>query len=365
MTDSTPPANITVEMFRNWRSPVRGSLNPQRMTNPVWKWLIESRLTAYQANALFHEPRGCGVGPGWCFERFGQSCTTLPDGRTVWLAGEHEDYYDVDFFIYNDAVVVAPDGDIEIFGYPPDIFPPTDFHSATLVDGQIVLIGNLGYPDDRRQGVTQVLTLGLDHWELHPVRTEGVGPGWVHRHSARLESDGRSIIISGGKVDRRDGASVVENIDDWRLGLGDWRWERLTMRRWTRFEVFRQDQDQIHLWSMRQALWYRQYGSDKAEEWDRQLQAELGSPAKLDFLPLLYRPPVAHEELPKDPEAYGVHRIRVGTVVVRYVEDTPTVQVTVEGELPAEDIEQIRVDLIQKLEALEQSPIAYRVIPSA
>jgi hypothetical protein len=232
MNDKTRPDDITTEMFLKWRAPVRGTANPQPMTHPVWKWLVESRLSAYQANELFHGPSD---GPGWCFARYGQSATTLPDGRTLLIAGEHEDYYDPDFFIYNDVVVVSPNGGIEILGYPLGIFPPTDFHSATLVDGQLVLVGNLGYSNERRKGVTQVLTLGLDRLQVRPVQTDGVGPGWIHEHSARLEGDGKSIVISGGKVDPRDETSLVENIDDWRLCLADWRWERLTKRSWPRF----------------------------------------------------------------------------------------------------------------------------------
>ena len=362
MNNKARPAYLTAETFLKWRSLVRGTTNPQPMTNPVWKWLVETRLSAYQANELFHGPSD---GPGWCFTRYGQSETTLPDGRTLSIAGEHEDYYDPDFFIYNDVVVCSPNGDIEIFGYPIDIFPPTDFHSATLVDGQLVLLGNLGYPKDRLKGMTQVLILGLDRWQLRPVQTEGVGPGWIHDHSARLGGDAKSIVISGGKVDLCDETSLVENIDDWRLSLTDWRWERLTKRSWPRFEVFRKDKHQLHLWEIGQAAWSKKVGWDDAEEQARKLQAELGSPAKLELLPLLYRPEVAHEELPENDEEYKVHRIRIGSVVVRYVEDMFRVQVTVEGDLPTDGVEQIREDLIGKLRALEQAPIASRIIPHA
>jgi hypothetical protein len=90
MTNRTPPANITKEMFLDWKSPVRGTSNPQSITNPVWKWLIESRLSAYQANELFLGPSD--TSPGWCFARHGQSNTLLSDGRTLLIAGEHEDY---------------------------------------------------------------------------------------------------------------------------------------------------------------------------------------------------------------------------------------------------------------------------------
>ena len=82
-------------------------------------------------------------------------------------------------------------------------------------------------------------------------------------------------------------------------------------------------------------------------------------------MPVLYQPGIPHEVLSKDPDKYGVYRIRIDDVVVRYVEDTHSVQVTVEGDLPAEAIEHIRDDLIEKLEVLEQSPIEHRVIPHA
>ena len=84
----------------------------------------EDELTGVNINTL---------APVWSFDRFGQSMNILPDGR-VFIAGEHEDDYDWDFRIYNDVVVAAPNGDIEhIFGYPPEIFPPTDFHAAVFV----------------------------------------------------------------------------------------------------------------------------------------------------------------------------------------------------------------------------------------
>jgi hypothetical protein len=111
------------------------------MTNDVWAWLIETRL---DANEAFDGPSSIDAGPGWCFDRFGQSETLLPDGRTVLVAGEHEDFYDSDFFIYNDVVVVEKTGEISIFGYPVDVFPPTDFHSATLVHSGFLVRKKMG-----------------------------------------------------------------------------------------------------------------------------------------------------------------------------------------------------------------------------
>jgi hypothetical protein len=62
-----------------------------------------------------------------------------------WSRGEHEDHYDPDFFIHNDVVVRTPDGEVAIYGYPTEVFLPTDFHTATLLPASIVLIGSLGY----------------------------------------------------------------------------------------------------------------------------------------------------------------------------------------------------------------------------
>src|SRR5438046_2449670 len=33
---------VTRELFLKWRSPRFGTLNPQRMNNPVWEWLAKS-----------------------------------------------------------------------------------------------------------------------------------------------------------------------------------------------------------------------------------------------------------------------------------------------------------------------------------
>ena len=60
-------------------------------------------------------------------QRFGQSLTLLPDGPALQFGGEHEDYYDPDFCIYNDVFVHEGDGSITIYGYPESAFPPRVF----------------------------------------------------------------------------------------------------------------------------------------------------------------------------------------------------------------------------------------------
>ena len=362
--DHQIPSAVTSELFDKWRSPVRGAQNPERMDNPFWEWLIESGLCAYRANELMNGPSSSEAGPCWCFDRYGQTTTRLPDGRTVKIGGEHEDHYDADFYIYNDVVVTAPSGWGEIYGYPVDVFPATDFHSATLLDDAILLVGSLGYPEDRLAGHTQVMRLDLETLSISRVQTSGDNPGWIHDHEATLTDDGGAIIVSGGKVDLCDGTWLVENIDDWRLGLDTWCWERLTNKDWPRFEVYRQDQRPNHLWQLRQLLWSTEVGWDDVEEKTKELTEAIGGPPNLDILASLYSPGIADEVLPEREDEYNVHRIRIGDVVVRYVEESFVIQVTAEGELSTAEIRQLRADLVEKLSLLERSAVQCRDIPS-
>jgi hypothetical protein len=202
-TDSKPDSSVTPDLFRAWRSPRFGRANPERMNNPVWEWLIRTRLSAYWANKEF-SPSLYGSGPCWCFQRFGQSKTRLPDGRLVLIGGEHEDFYDPDFYIYNDVIIRHPGDGIEIYGYPKDIFAPTDFHSATLIDDRVILIGSLGYSAQRKPGTTPVHSLDLQSFGIGAVNCTGEAPGWLHKHAAAYAPEENAILITGGLLVRDD-----------------------------------------------------------------------------------------------------------------------------------------------------------------
>jgi len=358
--DSSVPLDprVTPELFREWRSPRLGRSNPERLNNPVWEWLVRSRLSAYSATERLQGASAFDAGPGWCFDRFGQSSTSLTDGRTVLIAGEHEDHYDRDFYIYNDVVVRHADGTIDVFGYPRGVFPPTDFHSATLVGNRIIIIGSLGYPADRKPGTTPVLILELDTCAISQVVCSGTPPGWLHKHTASLSADRTSIVVRDGILVRGGAdSSLVENIDDWRLHLADWRWERLTERRWQRWEVFRRGRQPNHIWEIRQALWARDYRwHKKLQEQMEKLTAELGARPDLDLAAKLYRPTIPHEAVPKGEEEYNVFRIKVDGITVRYVEDMYSIQMTVEGELTHSSVEALASDLLHKISTLENAP---------
>ena len=128
----------------------------------------------------------------------------LPDGSRVLIAGEHEDWYDPDFHIYNDVVVIRPgkepDQEIEIYGYPREVFRPTDFHSATLVGDAIYIVGCLGYWGTQTPGTTPVLRLDLKTFAIAPIPTSGDLPGWIYEHKATYVPEHNAIRVRGGKV---------------------------------------------------------------------------------------------------------------------------------------------------------------------
>jgi hypothetical protein len=195
------PLEASAGEFERYRSVRFGTHNPEIMNNPFWEGMIRSGLHAYGAGKLFGDKTRCGNGytPIWCAERFGQTLTLLPDGRIVQVAGEHEDYYMPDFCIYNDVFVHAPDGRITIYGYPEEIFPPTDFHSATLIGHHIYLIGSLGYQGTRLYGETPVYRLDTTSFQIDRVATGGMKPGWISSHRAMV-SPPHEIRISGGQI---------------------------------------------------------------------------------------------------------------------------------------------------------------------
>lgn len=211
-----------------------GTANPERMDVPFWNAMVRSGSSAWRASSQFdcdfddsNDVDDVARCPVWCHDRFGMTLTALPDGRRVQIAGEHEDYYEPNFCIYNDVVVHDGQGDFEIFGYPKDIFPPTDFHSATLVGEWIYLIGNLGYSEARGHE-TPVFRLHTGDWHIERVETRGESPGWIHGHQAELE-DGR-IRVSGGKRHVLSDAGEGKNCElegSYTLDLASGTWQRV------------------------------------------------------------------------------------------------------------------------------------------
>jgi hypothetical protein len=213
-----------------------GKTHPERVECELWETAIQKHWSGYdlrqqlkiRSSLRCHDYshssyRDMDPGPFWSWERFGRTSTRLPDGRVIHVAGEHEDGYDPDFCIYNDVVVDHPDGRRAFYLYPKDVFPPTDFHSATLISDDIILIGSLGYRDLRRPGETQVLKLDTRTLRIEAVATKGEGPGWISRHTAE-KLGATAILVVGGNV--QTAADYEPNTGIFELDLTTMTWRR-------------------------------------------------------------------------------------------------------------------------------------------
>lgn len=190
--------SISKGEYLSGKRPRFGKSNPEVMDIPFWHGMVRAGISAYQGKAQFGDENDISE-PTWCFSRFGMSFTELPDGRFVQIGGEHEDFYDPDFCIYNDVIVHDRSGDFQIMGYPKDVFPPTDFHSATHVDGFIYIIGGLGYHGTRHFGKTPIFKLNCETWTIEAITSNGDNPGWIFVHRVRLGESG-VFLVSGGKI---------------------------------------------------------------------------------------------------------------------------------------------------------------------
>lgn len=204
-----------------------GQANPQICDIPFWYDMVRCRLNAWQARDLFDDTDSTNDQPVWCDDRFGKSITALDNGEFIEIAGEHEDSYDPDFCIYNDIFHYKANGDLTIYQYPRDTFPPTDFHTATLVDGFIYIIGSLGYYNERIYGTTPVYRLDTTSFTIEKIETSGESPGWIHRHSATLENQS-TIRLQGGEILEKSGEAETSRLNalDYQLDLKTLTWTK-------------------------------------------------------------------------------------------------------------------------------------------
>ena len=199
-----PEQDVLAPEFTKGAGNVRGNANPEERTLPFYLEMLRTGEWASQMQSRV--PNLPDV--IWTAHRLGQSTTRLADGRWVQIGGEHEDFYMREFVIFNDVVVHTPDKPPRVFFYPTSVFPPTDFHTATLIGATVWIIGGFGYAGSRQSGATPVYRLDLDDFSIQQVETTGDEPGWISRHSAD-ETDGL-ITVSGGEISRQ---SVSENSD--------------------------------------------------------------------------------------------------------------------------------------------------------
>jgi len=332
-------AGIDEDMYLKWRYARYGKETVEKVDSFVWEWLIRTRVSGYISRVVWGFGEEYPEAAGWSFSRFGQSKTVLPDGRVVYIAGEHEDAYDEDFFIYNDVVVIHPNEKIDIYTYSKDVFPPTDFHSATLIGDKIVIVGRLGY--DKELTETPVYQLDINDFTIQSVQTLGASPSRLHEHDAQLSEDGKRIRFFGGKIRVPPDRTPIENIDDWELDVLNWRWNCRKKTQWMRWKCKRDDGLRNTLWQARRTL-------------DRHLEQHpnfLEKHPKMLALSCLYEPPLAFQKL--DSKEMRTHRISIDGVVVRYNEESYHIAVTVEGELPTSILDILIQDVLHKLSIVE------------
>ena len=191
--------------------------NPEVVTSPYYESLIRMDMSPYSARNFFinyfNTPESkltsyelydsqCnddGEIPFWTFTRMGKSITKLSDGREIHIGGESEYYNDPDYCIYNDVICMNTDDSIQHFVYPADVFPPTDFHTATLVGHFIYVIGSCGYKTN--YGTTQICRLDTRTFQMERLTATASenGPGWIGSHTATFVQP-EHIVIDGGKV---------------------------------------------------------------------------------------------------------------------------------------------------------------------
>ena len=218
----------SLQEYKRHKYPVYGSSNPEAMNHPFWRDMVRLGVNAYQARERYDDTEAFDDPDGvWCFERFGSSLTRLEDGRFVQIGGEHEDHYDSDFHIYNDVVVHDGMGGFEIFGYSKAVFQPTDFHSATLVDGWIYIIGCIGYPEQSKAGFAPVYRLSVESWRIEELKTTGEKPGWLHGHRAVYMPEDKVIRVDGGKLDLPAESDLLTNTNQFELSLETLKWRLL------------------------------------------------------------------------------------------------------------------------------------------
>ncbi|MEA5624633.1 ankyrin repeat domain-containing protein [Nostoc sp. UHCC 0251] len=223
-------SELSPKQYFAGKHPRFGKTNPELMQIPFWQVMIYEGCSAYSAQNTFKDTEN-RQDKVWCYDRFGRTITQLPDGRIVEIAGEHEDYYDSNFCIYNDVVVYQGDGKFQIYGYPKDVFPPTDFHSATLFGEYIYIIGSLGYSDTRIYNETPVYRLNIYTFEIEKVETTGEKPGWISRHKAYYKEPAK-IYITGGKLcvlNNDQSEDYIDNSVDYVLDLINLTWSSTTV----------------------------------------------------------------------------------------------------------------------------------------
>ncbi len=172
-----------------------------------------------------------------------------------------------------------------------------------------------------------------------------------------FSEDEKSIIVTKGKIYTGKGQALKENVDDWKLSLDDWGWERLTGRNWTQFEIRRKDHGGLHLFLIRTALWNLKLGQeDQYQEMMSNMSELLGHHPDVKRIEDLYHFDMEHTDLHGDEEVYNLFYCDIDGVRVRFTEEQYSLQIVMEGRLSNEQESLIKGQLLDKVSTLVNSP---------
>lgn len=346
-----PNANIATD-YKYWALARRGTANPENMTNSVWTWMLRDKVGPYRANQMLDKDHQ--YHPAWSYYRYGQSETVLPDGRKILIGGEHEDWYDEDFFIYNDVILFHPDGEITCYGYKEYFFPPTDQHSATLVGDRIYIIGCLGYPYQRKNDTTPIYCLELKDFRIWEVRTEGFKPRWLHEHSAVLSECGRFIVCEGGKVWHKSG-QWVDNHASWQFELETKRWSKIFEKPWRRWTLTREEfgKNEIELIQFLNSADPNDY-EGKPRAYLEQLLKE-GRAIDPVLCKSRFNPPTDYTAIGADPDKRRSYRVLIDGTILIISESDYEINFILQGELSPKTVARLQIhyrDVYAKIEGV-------------
>lgn len=354
--EQTHQSGISQAEFLTWQVARRGTTNPTKQNNPVWAWLFEEKCNAYIANEIFKGESPFTREAGWCNDRFGQTTTYLPDGRIIYIAGEHEDSYDPDFYIYNDVIVKHPNGELDFYGYPTEVFPPTDFHTATLIDKHIWIIGNLGYWNERknRQAIP-IYKLAIDTLKIEAVCATGESPLAICKHSAAYLPDLGVIQIMGGEI--WQGNEHENNNTVWHLNLSTLTWTKKHQQQRTKFQCRRQDNGYMALDMLRiLAAAIAENNTHDIERTKSYLIEKLGHNFNLAVLEQLYDFPFTHDPIQHYESGWDYYWTMIDGVKVTCEEDIFSFIVHIEDSIDRKRLDALKKHLVRVMGQLHGKP---------
>jgi len=301
--------------FLEWHSPRYGTDNPTQVDSNFWKQAIAQRHCAYTIEKKYCTEDSFKNYPIWCFERYGQSLNKV-NGKEI----------------------------------PKDIFPPTDFHTATLVDEEtLLIIGSLGYSKDRQTGITPVYSLNINSFQITKVNTTGENPGWIYEHRSIVSKDNKTVKITGGIIQREH---LWDNLDEWELDLQTSTWSRLSHITWPRWKLTRTDRKRTNFSEIRFLEMYKD-NKDYTEK-TKTLSNTLGFNIDEHTLENFYVfNEITSYKVLTETDEYNIFQVSIDDIVVTFEESSSDITVTVQGALDPNLVTQLQELTLQKFLAIE------------